>query len=204
MVGIVENVDDLTGHAFREEGDAIVLLGDNLGELGGSEYLYLMKGDVAGEPPGVDLLAERRLQHAVLAMIQQRAIRSAHDCAEGGLAVALAECALGDGATPRGVDVSLMDDLPPVPLLFGESQGRVVVSCAPGSTEEVIRLARRHGVPFREIGTVGPPGGRFRIRAGQSGVDLDPAAMADTFHNAIPRIMDAVPDSRTTTAHATP
>ncbi|HSR43063.1 MAG TPA: AIR synthase related protein, partial [Longimicrobiales bacterium] len=200
MVGIVENVDHLTGHAFAEEGDAILLLGESRGELGGSEYLYALRGEVAGPPPDVDLLAERRLQHAVLAMVQQDGIRSAHDCSEGGLAVALAECALADREAPRGIEVELPPDLPPVPLLFGESQGRIVVSCAPDAVAEAIRFARRHGVPCREIGRVGGPEGRFRISTGESGVDLAPREMADAYYGALPRIMDSVPDSRSTPA----
>jgi phosphoribosylformylglycinamidine synthase len=204
MVGVVEDVDHLTGHAFAEDGDAILLLGENLGEMGGSEYLYVMDGEVAGTPPEVDLLAERRLQHAVLAMIQQVGVRSAHDCSEGGLALALAECALADEEAPRGVDVDLDDDLAPIPLLFGESQGRVVVSCAPDVVEDALRMARRHGVPAREIGRVGEVGGPFRIRTGEAGVDLDSREMARLYYGAIPGIMDAVPDSRPSPAHASP
>ncbi|HZD04791.1 MAG TPA: phosphoribosylformylglycinamidine synthase subunit PurL, partial [Longimicrobiales bacterium] len=122
MVGLVENVDTLTGHAFRAPGDAILLLGENTAEIGGSELLYVLHGEVAGTPPAVDLVAERRLQHAVLAMIQQARIRSAHDCSAGGLACTLVESALGDGESPLGIEVELGDDLPPFPLLFGEGQ----------------------------------------------------------------------------------
>ncbi len=190
MVGVVEDVDQTCRHAFQDAGDAVLLLGTNTPEMGGSEYLYVLKGLVAGDAPSVDLLEERRLQHAVLAMVQQGLLHSAHDCAEGGLAVTLAESALGDGRRVMGLDVSLEDTLPPIPLFFGEGQGRVVVSCAPDDAETVMRLAQGHGVPCHRLGTVKAPGERFRIRAGASGVDVDPDALADAFFGAIPGIMD--------------
>jgi len=195
MVGVVEDVDHITGHAFREAGDRIILLGDNTAELGASEYLYVMHDLVAGDPPAVDLLAERRLQNAVLAMIREGNLRSAHDCAEGGLAAALAEAALGDGERPgpggpSGVEVRLADDLPIVPLLFGEAQGRAVVSCAPERVEAVLGTARRYGVPCHELGEVGEPGGRFRIQAPNGGVDAHLDDLAEAFFRALPRIMD--------------
>jgi len=191
MVGVIEDVDHITQQAFQDAGDAIVLLGRNTDELGGSEYLYVTAGLVAGAAPAVDLLAERSLQQAVLAMIQEGAIRSAHDCAEGGLACALAESALGPGEAARGLDVTLDDDLPPVAALFGEANGRIVVSCAPGSVEAVLRLAERHGVPARRIGTVGEPGGAIRIQVENATVEADARRVADAFFGAIPAIMDA-------------
>ena len=191
MVGVVEDVERICRHSFAAEGDAILLLGATHNELGGSEYLYVVHGLVAGEPPGVDLPGERRLQQALPAMIRARLLTSAHDCAEGGLACALVEAAVGEGERPHGVDVSLTDDLPPVPLLFGESQGRIVLSCAPAAAVAVRSLAHRHQVPCAVIGTVGPAGGVFRIRAGSSGVSVPVRQLADVFFGAIPVHMDA-------------
>jgi len=192
MVGIVEDLAHVTTHAFESEGSAILLLGENHGELGGSEYLYAIEGEVAGEPPEVDLKAERRLQQAVLAMIQQRILRSAHDCAEGGLACALAESALGRGSAEDdpalGVDVELTDEMGVVPLLFGESQGRIVVSCTEENVDDVLRLAKQHGVPCQRIGTVtgaGTPRGEIRCET---------RAMEEAYFDAIPRIMDRALD----------
>ena len=169
MVGVVEDLERVCRHAFQHTGDRILLLGTNGAELGGSEYLYRFHDLVAGEPPQLDLQAERRLQQALLAMIRAWILRSAHDCAEGGLACALAEAAVGDGASPVGMDVTLADAIPPVPLLFGESQGRVVVSCPAERVADVRALAERHGIPCTELGAVGERGGRFRIRAGNVG-----------------------------------
>jgi phosphoribosylformylglycinamidine synthase len=191
MVGVVEDVAHITQHAFRSAGDAVVLLGENTDELGGSEYLYVTAGLVAGEPPAVDLLGERALQRALLAMIQAGLVRSAHDCSEGGLACALAESALGDGERPRGLDVTLGDDLPPVATLFGEAQGRIVVSCAPDDVDALLGVAEDHGVPARRIGTVGEAGGDFSIRLQDGAVSQPIEAVAEAYFGAIPGIMDA-------------
>jgi phosphoribosylformylglycinamidine synthase len=189
MVGVIEDVDHITKHAFRSAGDVIVLLGENTAEIGASEYLYVTRGVVAGTPPAVDLEAERALQGAVLAMIQGGHVRSAHDTSEGGIAAALAESALGDGEEPFGVDVELTDSVPPVPLLFGEAQGRVLISCDRSALPEVLRVARRFEVPAREVGVV-TAARRFRIRTRDGGVDVDLGALADAFFGALPKIME--------------
>ena len=191
MVGVVEDVDHITPQAFQAEGDAVILLGHNTDEIGGSEFLYALHDLVAGAPPQVDLMAERRLQHAVLAMIVAGKIHSAHDCSDGGLACTLAESCLGDGVGGFGVEVKLDDPLPPVAVLFGEAQGRVVVSCSQEDADAVLELAREHGVPAQHIGTVGAAGGDLRIAAAGATVHADTAAMADAYFGAIPRIMDA-------------
>ncbi|MCH7563193.1 MAG: phosphoribosylformylglycinamidine synthase subunit PurL [Gemmatimonadetes bacterium] len=191
MVGILDDVEKLTRHAFQSVGDAIVLLGDNTNELGGSEYLYVIHDLVAGPPPAVDLLGERRLQHAVLAAIQKGLVKSAHDVSEGGLACALAECALGEGEAPLGVDVTLDDPLPTAALLFGEAQGRVLVSCAANRAEKMQRLARDHGVPSRLIGTVTEAASGFVMHTKSAGMKVDLNSMKALFFDTIPNIMDA-------------
>ena len=179
MVGVIEDVSNITAQAFQNEGDDIVLLGANTAEMGGSEYLYVTADLVAGAPPAVDLLGERALQHCVLALIHDRLLSSAHDCSEGGLACAIAESALGNGEAPFGADVTIKDDLAPVAALFAESQGRVVISCDPSRTGEVLRIAERHDVPALKIGNVGPQGGAFRITLHEGSVEcgVDEAAL---------------------------
>jgi phosphoribosylformylglycinamidine synthase len=191
MVGLVADVDHLTSHAFRAPGDAIVLLGDNTNELGGSEYLYVFHDLVAGAPPSVDLLGERSLQQATLELIRKGLLHSAHDTAEGGLAVALAESALGTGEDPLGLDVTLDDTLPPVPLLFGEAQGRIVVSCAPDQVEAVLETAGRHGVRARRIGSVEAADHGLRIRAAGHDVRTDMRELLAAWRDALPSRMDA-------------
>jgi len=189
MVGTLHDVEaHATSHAFRAEGDTILLLGENREEIGGSEYLYRKEGIVAGEPPVVDLLAERRLQHAVLALIQKGLARSAHDCAEGGLVTALAECAVGAEA-PFGVSVRLDDDLPPVALFFGETQGRVLVTVAPDQVDRALDMGRDHGVTIRVIGAVGPTGGAFSVRSPRGHVNLDIHRVAERYYGTLPSLM---------------
>jgi phosphoribosylformylglycinamidine synthase subunit PurL len=194
VIGMVGLLEDVEAHAtsawFRSEGDAILLLGENREEIGGSEYLYRTEGIVAGRPPAVDLLAERRLQHGVLALIQKGLLRSAHDCAEGGLAFALLESALGEGEAPFGVDVELHERIAPVALFFGESTGRVVVSCAPEDEAGVLETARGHGVPVRVLGRVGPPGGAFSMRAPRGSLQVEVGALAELYFGTLPALME--------------
>ncbi len=189
MVGVVEDVDHITRAGFSEPGDTILLLGSNTDEIGGSEYLYVIADLVAGHPPRVDLEAERSLQRAVLDMIHQRLLASAHDCSEGGLACTLAESALGS-ERPFGVDVTVDDDVSPVGAFFGEAHGRVVVSCGPDKASAVLETAQRHGVPVRIIGTVGEQDGDFILKAKDGSISLPAAQVADIYFSAIPKLMD--------------
>ncbi|MXW10349.1 MAG: phosphoribosylformylglycinamidine synthase subunit PurL [Gammaproteobacteria bacterium] len=191
MVGIIEDLERVTRHAFRDEGDAIVLLGRNTDELGASEYLYAMHDIVGGRPPRVDLLAERVLQQALLAMIGEGLLRSAHDCSEGGLACALAESALQEGEDPVGIRVRLADPLPSTALFFGEAQGRAVVSCDPANLERARRLADRYGVPCTKIGTVGAIGGSFIVESADARIEADIREVGAVYFGALPERMDA-------------
>jgi phosphoribosylformylglycinamidine synthase len=199
MVGVLDDVSLHIGSRFGADGDRIVLLGHNTDELGGSEYLKVVHGLVAGDAPAVDLDAERALQEAVLEMVGARLLRSAHDCAEGGLAVCLAECAIGDDGRLFGVDVTLDDALEPAPLLYGEAQGRIVVSCESGRLDAVLAVAERHGVPARDIGTVGTAvtardsGANavgFTVRTTHATIETPVAALAEVYESAIPRLME--------------
>jgi phosphoribosylformylglycinamidine synthase subunit PurL len=195
MVGVIDSLSHVTRAAFRAPGDAILLLGRNTDELGGSEYLKAIHGEVRGDAPSIDLAAEAALQRAVLESIRAGLVRSAHDVAEGGLAVALAESAIGDGQRPLGIDVELEDDLVEAALLFGEAQGRVVLSCAPEDEERVLQIAAAHDVGATRIGSVADRGGRFRILTRGGTIDADVGDLAEIYFGAIPRRMDASPAS---------
>ncbi len=193
MVGLVEDLEAVLRHFFQSEGDAILLLGANKGELGGSEYLYRLHGLVAGEPPAVDLAAERALQRAVLAANQRRLLKSAHDVSAGGLAATLAECCLRPGAPARSLGASVRLRQPSIAcaaLLFGEDQGRVVVSCAPQDVEEVQRTAEVHGVPAARVGIVAGPTEPLRIETASSSLCLPLERVAGEYFGAIPRVMN--------------
>lgn len=166
MVGLLDDVAHRCDSAFKAEGDAIVLFGDTLDELGGTEYLKVCHGRVAGRPPQVDLAREKSVIHLLLDLSSRGLLHSAHDLSEGGLAVALAECCIQGSI---GAEVTLCaDGLRPDALLFGESQGRVVVSVTPDSLQAVMAAARKHAVPAATIGRVG--GRVLRIAAsGEAG-----------------------------------
>ncbi len=195
MIGVIEDLEHVTRSGFQNEGDAIILFGGNTAGIGASEYLKTVHGLIAGEVPDVDLAGERALQTALLECIRAGYIRSAHDCSEGGLAVALAESAIADPEQPFGADVNLDDELPLVPLLFGEAQGRVIISVAPEHARTVIERARSRGVLARQIGHVGrrSEDAPFRIRTSSGAIDLPAGELADCYYAAIPRRMDRSP-----------
>ncbi|OFW50070.1 MAG: phosphoribosylformylglycinamidine synthase II [Acidobacteria bacterium RIFCSPLOWO2_12_FULL_68_19] len=179
MVGLIEDAATVVRRAFRGEGDAIVLLGAGRGELGGSEYLKVVHGLVRGTPPVLDLELEAALQRLLVAGVAAGLIRSAHDCAEGGLAVTLAECCFntGLGASVEVPSVDVETAFASVATLFGESASRVVVSVQADRTAELVAAAQAGGVPAAAIGRVG--GERIRIAmAGQIAID-EPLAEAE-------------------------
>jgi phosphoribosylformylglycinamidine synthase len=156
VVGLIEDLEkDTTRQWFRDEGDIIVLMGETLDELGGSEYLKTMHGMDKGMPPVLDLKKEKNLQTACLSAIKAGLIKSAHDCSDGGLAVTLAESCISQ-CSPIGATVELpVQGLRQDALLFGESQSRIVVSMDVASLEEFKKIAIANNVPISVIGKVG-------------------------------------------------
>ena len=175
VVGVIEDASLVLGSRFLRGGETIVLLGEGHGELGGSEYLVSIHGMLRGTPPVLDLDAERRLQRLVVEVAGAGAIRSAHDCSEGGLAVALSECCFGTGGVGADVDAPAIvaaHRRSTEATLFGESASRVIVSVPGGNVDEVLSRAKAAGVPARAIGITG--GRRIRIRIdGEMAVDVD-------------------------------
>ncbi|HDT13665.1 MAG TPA: phosphoribosylformylglycinamidine synthase II, partial [Candidatus Aminicenantes bacterium] len=154
VVGLVEDVRKAVRPGFRAAGDAVVLIGESLGEVGGTEYLKVIHGLEAGDPPVIDLEREKRNQELLLEAIEAGLIRSAHDLAEGGLAVALAECSFH--AEPRiGCAVDLDGGLRADALLFGESQSRILATCRRAKLARLLELAAARGVPAAAIGRAG-------------------------------------------------
>ena len=153
MVGLLEDVERIATPWFKDEGDLVVLLGPDGGELGGSEYLKTAHGKVAGRPPAVDLELERGVQRACRAAVEAGVLSSAHDVSEGGLAVALAEACFGDPGI--GAVIDLEPDGRPDILLFGESHSRIVVSLREKDYGWLQELVSKEGVPCRAIGRVG-------------------------------------------------
>jgi phosphoribosylformylglycinamidine synthase len=223
MVGLIEKPEHVTTQWFKDEGDAIILLGepvdlsDPLQGLGGSAYLQLLHGQKNGLPPRCDLDKAATLHTTLLGLIRAGGIKSAHDCSEGGLAVALAECCISQliaRHTPRliGAEVDLSvgaapresaagqageaaarssDAAPPArldALLFGETQSRVLITTAPLDAVKVIERAKLLGVPALRLGTVG--GDQLTIKTAGGELSWPVADLHEVWWNAIARVMD--------------
>ncbi|HEU5122829.1 MAG TPA: phosphoribosylformylglycinamidine synthase subunit PurL [Verrucomicrobiae bacterium] len=209
VVGLVEKAEDVTTQWFKDEGDAIILLGDLVDAndpiqgLGGSAYLQVIHGKKAGSPPRVDLDKEKELHLALRALIQSGVVKSAHDCSDGGLAVALAESCISQQIardTPRliGAEIdfsenaALSRDAATKPridaLLFGESHGRIVISTSPVNAGKVLAQAKILGISAAKIGTVG--GATLQIKAGEYTLSGDLRELHDLWWNAIARAMN--------------
>ena len=152
MLGLLDDVDNRVGSAFVREGDLVVLLGETKDELGGSEYLKVIHGRVAGPPPSIDWSAEKGLIECLTRAAGSGMLASAHDLSEGGLAVALAESCIQGG---MGAGVKPAGDLPLHVLLFSESQSRALVSVQPAKLEALEEIAGGLGVPLEVIGRTG-------------------------------------------------
>ncbi|MFA5056336.1 MAG: phosphoribosylformylglycinamidine synthase subunit PurL [Dehalococcoidia bacterium] len=151
MVGIVDNVKNVTSSDFKKEGDVILLIGRNKEEIGGSQYLSIIHDLRKGTPPTLDLNREKSAQDAVLEIIGQRLASSAHDCSDGGLAVALAECCILGG---NGAVITIKDKMRTDALLFGESQSRIVISTARKNQEKIKTICKKFHAPCIAIGEV--------------------------------------------------
>jgi phosphoribosylformylglycinamidine synthase II len=166
VVGLLEHADRVLTRCFRESGDAVVLLGESKSELGASEYLKVMYHIVKGQPPQIDLDKERDLQRLVVLLADERLIRSAHDCSDGGLAITVAESSFDTGGVGAdisiaGVNVTSDRELNDAAALFGESASRIVVSAAPDCLTSVLERAAAANVAARVIGQTG--GNRLRV-----------------------------------------
>ena len=186
MVGLLEDVARRVTVSFGQPGDVIALLGETRDELGGSEFLRTVLGIDEGPCPAVDLAAERRLVDLLVALATHRKLASAHDVADGGLAVALAECAMKAGL---GAEIRLESDLRPSALLFGETTGRAVVTFLPRNEAAVRSAAAQAGVPFAILGRVGAS--RVTIRVGDRVlIDEEVASLRELWSTSFERAIE--------------
>jgi phosphoribosylformylglycinamidine synthase II len=198
VVGLLDDASKTTTRTFKTVGSAVVLLGDNLGEIGGSEYLASIHNLVSGRPPALDLKREAALQALIVKLIRDGCIESAHDCSEGGLAIALAECTFdsgGIGVSADVTEVSAIEGFAANATLFGESASRIVVSVASAHLDAVMTAADEAGVTAREIGRVGGDNIRLSVN-GTVAVDI-PVSVAETaWATAIERKMQKAEGKR--------
>ena len=180
MLGLLEDHRLRLGSALGP-GMAVYLLGETFAELGGSEYAETVLGVARGRPPGLDLDREAELVALVVEAAGRALLAGAHDCSDGGLAVALAEAAI---AGDCGFAVSLRGDLPSHVALFSESASRAVVWLDPSAVPALEDLARRQGVPIERIGESGGP----RMVFGEE-IDVAVTEAAAAHEDAFPSLL---------------
>ena len=165
IVGLLADATRTVTRVFQSSGAEVIVLGENLGELGGSEFLARLLDRVQGAPPALDLERERALQHLIVGLVREGLVQSAHDCSDGGLAITLAECTFSSGGIGVEVSVPAVNGVPapwrPAATLFGESASRIVVSVAEDAVSRVLTAAAAAGVPAAVIGRTG--GSEIRI-----------------------------------------
>jgi phosphoribosylformylglycinamidine synthase subunit PurL len=182
MVGVIPSLANLPAPWFRNEGDRIVLLGDDRSEFGGAAYLRLLHDLEQGRPPAVDLDAELRLARLLRSLITQGLLHTAHDLSEGGFLIALAEACFGRRTMGAQVDVPLAGA-----DLFSETQGRALLAVAPEALDPVLAAAEEAGVPAREIGETG--GESLVVKSGGEVLSTPVARLHEIWSTALPRAL---------------
>ncbi len=155
MVGEIADPAKAVTQNFKGEGDVVALLGRQTDELGGSEYLKVIHGQVAGKTPRLDIDLEKRVQGLCLELADRRLLRSAHDLSEGGLAVAAAECCVAGSLSVGAVLELPQAAVPELAQLFGEAPSRVLISFAPANQAAVAAAAEAAGAGIELLGRTG-------------------------------------------------
>jgi len=194
MIGLLARADRAVPSHARAADDVVFVLGETRAELGASQLWEALYGFVGGQPPRVDLAVERRLVDYLVTAAERGLLRSAHDCSHGGLSVALAEVAMGGpyDETGFGLDIDLTayaSGLAAVDLLFSESHGRAVVTCAPERATAVAALAQELGVPAQRVGTVAQTGGSVRLRLRDATIEHPVERLRQVYFSSVSRRM---------------
>ncbi len=187
MVGILENLEWVVTQGFKTEGDLVAVLGETKGHMGGSLYNWSLQGVLEGGPPPVDLEKEHRLHQLLVELAKNKLISSAHDTSEGGLAVCLSECCI---SSPDLLGAEIMLDeieLETIPLLFGEDQGRVVISYLPANHDDIADLCERHQIPINTIGEVS--GSTLSIQTRDHHLNLPVATLRELWRTSLFNLM---------------
>ena len=150
MLGIIDNLIDRMSLEFKQNGDAIYLLGNNREELGGSEAIKIIAGEILGKAPIINIEVEIALQKLTLDLIHNHIINAAHDIAEGGIAIALAEMAIA--SKKLGCNVDLGNST--LGTLFGESQSRIIITLQEDKIQEFEEMCRKYNVQYFKLGNV--------------------------------------------------
>ena len=188
MVGLIKDADKYVTQDFKNEGDLIVLLGENRAGLSGSEYLYLVHKQKKGNPQ-IDIEKEKAVQEAALAAIESDIVNSAHDSSEGGLAVTLAESCITKAGRMLGAAIKLdglkSSDIRLDEILFGEAPSRIVVSLSKDKLSALEEIAGKHSVPCQVLGNVS--GANLTVEFQEKPlINLPLTKLSDTWRKAIP------------------
>jgi phosphoribosylformylglycinamidine synthase subunit PurL len=188
MVGLIDDKKQITTQWFKQESDTIILVGEMGDELGGSQLLKVCYGKKIGSSPHIDLELEINVQNAVRDLIRAGLVKSAHDCSEGGLGVALAECCFNPEQL-FGAEIDLKaGGTSAATVLFNESQSRIIISVALKDAERTMSTLRDCGVPFQQLGKVGRDD--LCIRVNDEAFHWPVANLHDDWFNAIRRAVE--------------
>src|SRR5947209_2286512 len=221
MVGLIDDEKHITTQWFKNHGDVIILVGTVVPRgrddacaginhpgynLGGSSYLKVCHGLKVGPPPHIDLAHEIKVQNAVRDLIREGLIKSAHDCCEGGLAVALAEsclnperpfgakldcsrCPAGDAQGTMQTNQRHASHSEAATALFNESQSRIIISVAPENLDKAESILRERAVPFQQLGKV--EGDQLRIQVEDKKFAWPVADLFDDWWNSIRGVVES-------------
>ncbi|TXL65663.1 phosphoribosylformylglycinamidine synthase subunit PurL [Cerasibacillus terrae] len=181
MVGLYESLEHITPDHFQTSGDLIYLIGETKAEFDGSELQNVLQGKYEGKAPSLDLEVEKTMQEQLLSAIKQGTIVSAHDIAEGGLAVALAECLFGDKIV--GAEVELTGDL--TTQLFSESQSRILVSVKREHQEQFEKMVQN----AHKLGMVTDSKDYIVKTNGKTVIREDVGTLQELWKNTIPTLL---------------
>lgn len=185
MVGLIEDLKNVTTSYFKNENDLIYLLGEDFEEIGGSEYLKIIHGKVAGDCPRINLANEVNLQKTLQELIESKLINSAHDISEGGIACALAECCIINQEKMIGAEVNIPIKRRADFSLFSESQSRVLISIDTNNQKSAEDIFIKAKQPFILIGKTGSSDLIINNK-----IRISLANLADIYFNTISRIMN--------------
>ena len=189
MVGLIEDERHITTQFFKNAGDVIILAGEIGDEMGATHFLKVCHGRKEGLPPRLDIARELAVQDAVRRLIRAGRVRSAHDCSEGGLATALAECCFNP-AERFGAEIRFEKDPARIDqLLFNEAQSRIVISVAEGDAAATLALLQESGVPALRLGVVG--GEFLSIGIGRESLRWSVGELFDDWYHSIERSLEA-------------
>ena len=199
MVGLIEDEQHITTQFFKKSGDVIILVGEVGDDLGASHFLKVCYGRKEGLPPRLNIELELAVQNVVRELIRAGLIKSAHDCSEGGLAVALAECCFNpDGLLGAEINVAQASrlranedrKLEACVTLFNEAQSRIIISVAKDDENAALTLLKKRGVPATTIGAVVSE--ELRISVKDQVLRWPIATLFDDWYFAIERVISQI------------